>query len=144
VSHSPNARCFRRQQTKEEKELWRALRAGRFAGFKFRRQHPVGNYFLDFYCPAAKLSVELDGFEHGLPQQHQHDEVREQFLASKGIEELRFWNHQWRASRETVLLEIWNALHRRTGCEIVMRKMQNHRFIPPEIGEIIQSPAKPV
>ncbi|PYJ55273.1 MAG: hypothetical protein DME24_25185 [Verrucomicrobia bacterium] len=52
-----NARRLRHEQTKEEKELWHALRAGRFAGFKFRRQHRVGKYYLDFYCPAAKLSV---------------------------------------------------------------------------------------
>ena len=57
------------------------------------------------------------------------------FLVSKGIEELRFWNHQWRANRETVLLEIWNALHRRTGCVAVMRKMQNHRFVPPKVSD---------
>ena len=53
------ARRLRREQTKEEKQLWGALRAGRFAGFKFRRQHPLGRYYLDFYCPQAKLSVEL-------------------------------------------------------------------------------------
>jgi very-short-patch-repair endonuclease len=57
------ARRLRRQQTEEEKELWRDLRAGRFAGFKFRRQHPKGKYLLDFYCPMAKLSVELDRFQ---------------------------------------------------------------------------------
>lgn len=62
VIPTSNARRLRREQTDEEKELWRALRAGRFAGFKFRRQHPLGEYFLDFYCPAAKLSIELDGF----------------------------------------------------------------------------------
>jgi very-short-patch-repair endonuclease len=94
MNRTGNARRLRREQTDEEKELWRALRAGRFAGFKFRRQHPKGKYFIDFYCPAAKLSVELDGFQHGMPAQQQHDAEREQFLASEGIEELRFWNHQ--------------------------------------------------
>src|SRR5437773_11603847 len=112
------ARRLRRDQTDEEKELWRALKAGRFAGFKFRRQHPKGQYFLDFYCPIARLSVELDGFQHGLAEQLQRDEVRAKFLAAEGIEELRYWNHQWRKNREGVLLEIWEALHRRTGCVI--------------------------
>jgi very-short-patch-repair endonuclease len=60
--------------------------------------------------------VELDGFEHGLPEHLQRDEERAKFLAAEGIEELRFWNHQWRKNREGVLLEIWEALHRRTGC----------------------------
>src|SRR6266576_4788335 len=90
MNPTANARRLRRDQTQEEKELWRALRAGRFAGFKFRRQHPAGKYFLDFYCPVARLSVELDGFQHGVPEQRIRDEARERFLAAEGIEELRF------------------------------------------------------
>lgn len=131
------ARLLRRNQTDEEKQLWHALKAGRFAGFKFRRQHQVGDYYLDFYCPTAKLSVELDGIQHGLPEQKQQDSKRARFLDTQGIEELRFWNHQWNKNREGVLLEIWVALHRRTGCVAVMRKVQNHRFIPPNPDRII-------
>ena len=141
VNPTATARCLRREQTEEEKQLWRVLRAGRFAGFKFRRQHPIGIYYLDFYCPAAKLSVELDGFQHGLPEQHQHDEEREKFLADQGVEELRFWNHQGRKNRDGVPLEIWNALHRRTGCVSVMRKVKNHRFIPPKMEQLIKTPS---
>ena len=143
MSSIANARRLRREQTVEEKELWRFLRAGRFAGFKFRRQHPAGGYFLDVYCPAAKLSIEFDGFQHGMPEQKRHDEERAQFLAALGIEELRVWNHQWQKNREGVLLEIWNALHRRTGCVAVMRKVQNHRYIPPKVDQLIQPPQKP-
>ena len=143
MNPTPNARRLRREQTDEEKKLWRALRAGRFAGFKFRRQHPAGGYYLDFFCPAAKLSVELDGFQHGMPEQRQHDLEREKVLTAQGIEELRFWNHQWRKNRDGVLLEIWNALHRRTGCVAVMRKTQNHRYVPPKVDELIQPPPQP-
>jgi very-short-patch-repair endonuclease len=131
------ARLLRRNQTDEERELWLALKAGRFAGFKFRRQHLVEKYYLDFYCPTAKLSVELDGFRHGLPEQIQNDAARTRFLDSQGIEELRFWNHQWNKNREGVLLEIWEALYCRTGCVAVMRKVQNHRFVPPNPDLII-------
>ena len=88
MNRTANARRLLREQTDEEKELWRALRAGRFVGFKFRRQHPLGAYYLDFHCPAAKLSVELDGFQHGMPKQRQHDEEREKLLATRGVEEL--------------------------------------------------------
>ena len=143
MSSIANARWLRREQTVEEKELWRALRAGRFAGFKFRRQHPHGNYTLDFYCPAANLSIELDGFQHGMPEERQRDEVRVKFLVAQGIEELRFWNHQWKKNHDGVLLEIWNALHRRTGCAAVMRKLQNHRFAPPNIEHIKGAERKP-
>jgi len=118
------------------------ITSGRFAGFKFRRQHPAGIYCLDFYCPSARVSVELDGFQHGLPEQQQRDQTRTQFLAGQDIEELRFWNHQWRKNREGVLLEIWNALHRRTGCVKVLRKEQNHRFLPPDPARMIPAPPK--
>ena len=138
-----NARRLRRDQTDEEKELWRALRAGRFAGFKFRRQHPAGTFYLDFYCPTAKLSIELDGSQHGMPEQRQRDEAREKLLALEGIEELRFWNHQWWKNREGVLLEIWHALHGRTGCEAVMRKTQNHRYLPPKSSQLKAAPRRP-
>lgn len=132
------ARRLRRNQTEEEKQLWRALRAGRFAGFKFRRQHPVETYFLDFFCPTALLSVELDGFHHGLPEQQQHDKERQETLTKMGIEELRFWNHQWRDNREGVLMQIWDALQRRTGCVKVERKEKNHRFVPPDPEQIVR------
>ena len=131
-----NARRLRRHQTDEEKQLWRSLRAGRFAGFKFRRQHPVGHYCLDFYCPMARLSIELDGFQHGLPARKRHDEAREHFLGGEDIEELRFWNHQWRKNPVGVLLEIWRAVHRRTGCTQVERKVKNQRFVPPHPDQL--------
>ena len=124
--------------------MWRALRARRFAGFKFRRQHPAGVYYLVFYCPTAKLSVELDGFQHGLPAQRQRDREREEFLAAEGIEELRFWNHQWRKNREGILLEIWKALHRRTGCVAIMRKTQNHCYLPPRLEGLIEPHGEPI
>jgi len=133
-----NARRLRREPPDDEKQLWRALRAGRFAGFKFRRQHPAGKSLLDFYCASARLSIELDGFQHGLPAQRRRDTAREQFLAAEGIEELRFWNHQWRNNPEGVLLEIWHALHRRTGCVAVVRKVQNHRYVPPDPKQLIE------
>jgi very-short-patch-repair endonuclease len=99
------ARRLRRDQPDEEKDLRRALKAGRFAGFKFRRQHTKGKYFLDSNCPTSRLSVELDGFRHGLPERLQRDEERAKFFAAEGIEDMRFWNHHWRKNRESVLLE---------------------------------------
>ncbi len=130
------ARELRRQQTDEEKELWRALRGRRFAGFKFRRQHTVGDHILDFYCAEAKLAVELDGFQHGLPEGIRRDTAREKFLADQGIETLRFWNRQWRENREGCLLEIWNVVQRRSGCVRVMKNAEEQTFVPPDVKEI--------
>jgi len=142
TNHTPNVRRLRRDQTTEEKQLWRALRAGRFAGFKFRRQHPVGQYALDFFCPLARVSIEFDGFSHGLPQQIAHDIGREKFLEERGIEELRFWNRQWRQNREGVLVEIWHALQRRTGCTQIMRELENHMYAPPPVDQLGKKPAR--
>lgn len=109
------SRHLRKESTDAEKRLWRLLRDRRFSEFKFRRQYPCGAYFLDFYCVAAKLAVELDGGGHGFPEQRTKDESRNQFLAGKEIKVLRFWNHQLRGELESVRFEIWYELMSRTG-----------------------------
>ena len=130
------ARALRRNQTGEEKELWRALRGRQFAGFKFRRQYVVAGYVLDFYCADAKLAVELDGGQHGLPGKIQQDEGREKCLAEQGIDTIRFWNHQWRQNRDGCLLDIWNAVRQRTGCVRIMANADEQKYIPPDVGQI--------
>ena len=67
-----------------------------FAGYKFRRQHPIDPYILDFYCPAAKPAIELDGSGHGYLLCETGDHARDEFLASMEITVLRFRNHQVR------------------------------------------------
>lgn len=111
------ARQLREKSTDAEKRLWRLLRDRRFSEFKFRRQYACGSYFLDFYCATAKLAVELDGGGHGFPDQRAKDEKRNAFLAAKGIQVLRFWNHQLRGELESIRLEVWYALLKRTGRE---------------------------
>ena len=84
-----NARTLRRQITPPETRLWVRLRT-RIAGRPvFRRQYPVGPYVLDFYCPAAKLCVEVDGWRHNMGDQPERDERRDSWLAGQGIETLR-------------------------------------------------------
>ena len=82
-----NARRLRTGQSLSEDRLWFFLRAKRF-GWKFRRQVPVGPYTLDFYCPAARLCVEVDGEQHAL--RRERDEARDAFLAAEGIATFRF------------------------------------------------------
>ena len=86
------ARQLRKQDTWAEKLVWRWLRDRRFSNYKFRRQHPVGDYFLDFFCQEARLNIELDGSQHGFPDQQKHDVEREKYLASLSIKTLRFCN----------------------------------------------------
>jgi very-short-patch-repair endonuclease len=83
-------RDLRRASTDGEAALWRHLRARQLAGFKFRRQHPVGWYVLDFYCCEARLAVELDGGQHLEPAVRAYDECRTAFLRRRRIKVLRF------------------------------------------------------
>jgi very-short-patch-repair endonuclease len=69
--------------------LWTALRGARLDGLKFRRQHPVGPYVLDFYCPAAHLAVEIDGWSHGAEDRPEQDAIRDMRLAERGVHTLR-------------------------------------------------------
>lgn len=107
------ARELRRDQTETEARLWARLRDRRLRGAKFRRQHPVGNYILDFYCSEAGLAIELDGSGHKKPKQREHDNRRDSEIKKQGIRILRFWdNDVWR-NLDGVLRTIWNELPER-------------------------------
>lgn len=107
------ARLLRRKATEPERILWRHLRNRNFAGHKFRRQHPFDDYVLDFYCPSAKLAIELDGGGHNYRTGRIRDRTRSEFLAGHGVVVLRFWNHQIRQELDSVLRAIWFALEER-------------------------------
>jgi very-short-patch-repair endonuclease len=107
------ARLLRKKATNTERTLWRHLRNRNFAGYKFRRQHPLGCYILDFYCPAAKLALELDGGGHNCQLGQARDQTRSTVLADQWITVLRFWNHQVRYEIDGVLKAIWFALNQR-------------------------------
>ena len=87
------ARYLRKEETKAEKILWQELRDNKI-GIKFRRQHPVDMYILDFYAPKIKLSIELDGSTHNIKENKEYDIERTIYLESKYINELRFWNSE--------------------------------------------------
>ena len=81
-----NARRLRRELSLPEKLLWLRLRG---AEVRFRRQHPIGPYVLDFYCPAANLAIEVDGAAHDFGDRPRRDDVRTEWLKSQGIDVLR-------------------------------------------------------
>lgn len=95
------AKRLRRDMTDAERVLWRELRAHRFAGFKFKRQEPLGDYVVDFICHAAKLIVELDGGQHA--DREAADVERTRWLESQGFRVLRFWNNEVLANIEGVM-----------------------------------------
>lgn len=101
------ARDLRKRETKAEQVLWAALRDRRLNGIKFRRQHPIERYVLDFYCAEARLGIELDGEIH--KSQSDMDEFRTEFLVASGIKIVRFNNGEVLTDLSTVLEQIAGA-----------------------------------
>lgn len=83
---------LRNNSTKSESQLWKALQLRQLDGRKFRRQHSIGNYIVDFYCPSEQLIIELDGEVHNNPLNQEYDRKRTVFLESKGFTVIRFEN----------------------------------------------------
>ncbi|MGE4344377.1 MAG: DUF559 domain-containing protein [Geoalkalibacter sp.] len=104
------ARDLRRNMTDAEQLLWRHLRGRQLNGSKFRRQHPVDRYVLDFYCAEARLAVEVDGGQHDDEKARIADAERSRFLNEQGIRVLRFWNHEVLSNITGVLESIVDCL----------------------------------
>ena len=85
-------RVLRKNLTPAEALLWKALKNRQLKGRKFRRQHSVGNYILDFYCPSEKLNIELDGMPHFTIIGEKKDKKRDEYLKTFGIKIIRFEN----------------------------------------------------
>ena len=103
-----NSRSLRREMTDAEKLLWRHLRLNQFAGYKFRRQHPIGHFIVDFVCLEAVLILEVDGGQHA--ENSDNDDIRTRWLEEKGFRVMRFWNNEVLNNIEGVKLVIWNFL----------------------------------
>ena len=98
--------ALRNDLTSAEATLWTCLQKKKLAGRKFRRQHSVGNYILDFYCPKERLAVELDGQDHFTTSGWERDKKRDQFLEELNIKVLRFENDEVFHSLDNVLESI--------------------------------------
>jgi len=89
-----NARRLRRDMTPAERTLWRVLRNRNLEGYKFRRQHPIEKYIVDFYCAEASLVIEIDGDIHSNPEKSKQDKIRSEYLEGKGYRVLRYTNEE--------------------------------------------------
>jgi len=105
------AKVLRKEMTVEERKLWNGLRGWKVGGgVKFRRQHPMESFILDFYCPAHKLCLEVDGGIHDTQQER--DEARDAALKALGIRTLRFRNEEVMKNIESVLRRIEAEMRR--------------------------------
>ena len=103
-----HARKLRRQITDAEALLWSHLRNRQLSNCKFRRQHSIGPYYADLACVEKKLVIEVDGGQHVTNEEA--DKKRSEYLAEKGYQVLRFWNHEVLTDTETVLEKILSSL----------------------------------
>ncbi len=103
--HLKRARILRSSQTTDELFLWRALR-NRNLKYKFRRQHPIDRFVVDFYCPQSKLCIEVDGGTHYEEGHGDYDSARSEILESLGYKVIRFTNNDVKNNLNAVIDEI--------------------------------------
>ncbi|MBL4656344.1 MAG: DUF559 domain-containing protein [Bacteroidia bacterium] len=106
---------LRSNLTPAEAILWKALQASKLDNRKFRRQHSIGNYIVDFYCSTEKLIIEVDGKIHDDYSVSLHDEKRSEFLIAHGFRKLRIVNEDIYENIEGVLQEIRNSFNEKTS-----------------------------
>ena len=104
------ARNLRTNQTDAEQLLWQLLRGRRFLGLKFRRQHPVKPYVLDFFCHEMKLAVEVDGGQHNEAEHRCKDAQRTAYLADQGITVVRYWADTVLKDTSAVLQDLYEKV----------------------------------
>jgi very-short-patch-repair endonuclease len=105
---SNRARALRQRLTDAERKLWHHLRDRQLGGWKFRRQHPVGPYIVDFICLEKKAVIEVDGGQHA--ENEEADRQRSAYLEKMGYHILRFWNNEVLQETEAVLKTIFERL----------------------------------
>jgi very-short-patch-repair endonuclease len=106
------AREMRQPQTPAEATLWQNLRS-RNLKYKFRRQHPIGRFIIDFYCAEAKVLIEIDGDSHLRKEQIEYDEARTEYLEELGYSVIRFTNDDVRYNIHAVVDEIVRVIESR-------------------------------
>jgi very-short-patch-repair endonuclease len=104
------ARRLRSAATRAERHLWQYLRRRQLAGYRFRRQHPMGPFVVDFICLERRLVIELDGEVHDHPTQIDHDIARQDWLEGQGCRILRFRNDDVLHDVDMVLARVCDAL----------------------------------
>ena len=102
------AKSMRHTTTDAENLMWQLLRAKRFMNLKFRRQHVIAPYILDFYCHEIGLVIELDGSQHGTDDAIEYDVERTKFLEAVGLTVVRYWNHDVLGRTDVILEHLWS------------------------------------
>jgi very-short-patch-repair endonuclease len=107
------ARSLRSNPTDSEQRLWSRLRRKQILGVQFYRQRPIGRYVVDFYAPAVRVVVEVDGGQHFEPEHAERDRQRSGYLQTQGLEVLRFTDHEVLLELDAVVEAIFAAVETR-------------------------------
>ena len=99
-------KTLRNNPTQAERHLWRYLKNKQLAGLKFRRQHGIGHYIVDFYCPEINLIIELDGQPHFEEEGIKYDKIRSNYLNELGLKIIRFENQEILLNTDSVLKKL--------------------------------------
>jgi very-short-patch-repair endonuclease len=118
------AKKLRANTTPHERILWRALKQIPLEGSHFRRQAPIGPYVVDFFCPARRLIIELDGGHHNSDDEAKRDIKRQRWLEQEGYRVIRFWNSEISADLNAVLERIYVEIHGSRDAEAMPLKHQ--------------------
>ena len=135
-----HARELRQPQTPAESKLWARLRNRQLGGFKFRRQHPIGRFVVDFYCAACRLVIEVDGDSHAEPEQMEYDLARTAWLNEQGYHVIRFPNRDAHRHIDAVLEAILTECKKRGSspsppAPLPGRERGAHSLSPPGRGQ---------
>ena len=102
------AKSMRTNATDAETLMWQLFRAKRFMNLKFRRQHVIKPYIVDFYCHEIGLVIELDGGQHNTEDGKAYDAEGTHFLEALDLKVVRYWNHDVLGQTDVVLEDLWN------------------------------------
>jgi len=119
------AKKLRANTTPHERLLWRALKELPIEGTHFRRQAPIGPYVVDFFCPAKRLIIELDGGHHNEDETAERDRKRQLWLEQEGYRVIRFWNSEITSNLTAVLELIYVELY--GSREAPVEPLKHHR-----------------
>nr|WP_128928011.1 DUF559 domain-containing protein [Bradyrhizobium guangxiense] len=124
------AKKLRANTTPHERALWRALKDLPMDGSHFRRQVPIGPYFVDFFCPAKRLIIELDGGYHNEDDTAARDLERQRWLEHEGYRVIRFWNSEIAVDLTAVLERIYIELYGSRQAEAMHLQHRRKRKMP--------------
>jgi len=124
------SRQLRGNMTDAERHLWAKIRMKQLKGYQFYRQKPIGDYIVDFFCPRAKLVIEVDGSHHLVGESIEYDRIRDEYLSDFGLRVLRFTNTGVLKHIEGVVERIGEEMNKKIPLSPPLEKGETRKLLP--------------